>query len=154
MAVVGGWRVGCCQIGWNKQLHLHLDQLLYIWITSPLHRYLRYHQNLTHSLSLIWHWLFQVNPDVHLDQFYHKVEFHDNYSTDGYDISYPGLIMKIHLKRNIGYQVMQTFVPSSLFVTLGRIDKDLFTYLHLMFYLLQVTCLSTFHLNPSQAELP
>jgi len=66
--------------------------------------------------------LSQVNPDIHLDQFYHKVEFHDNYSTDGYDISYPGLIMKIHLKRNIGYQVMQTFVPSSLFVTLGYLS--------------------------------
>ena len=47
------------------------------------------------------------------------MDFHDNYSTETYDISYPGIIMKISLKRNIGYHVMQTFVPSTLFVMLG-----------------------------------
>jgi len=50
------------------------------------------------------------------------VEFHDTYSTDGYDISYPGIILKITLKRNIGYFVIQTFIPSALFVTLGYLS--------------------------------
>ena len=126
------------------------DQMNMKWLDESLSQ-VSSEFDLTHSSTAKLN--FQVNPDIHLDQFYHKVEFHDNYSTDGYDISYPGLIMKIHLKRNIGYQVMQTFVPSSLFVTLGRIDKYLLTYLHLMFYILQDTCLSTFPLNPSQAEL-
>ena len=64
----------------------------------------------------------QVNPDIRLDQFDHSVDFHDNYSTDIYDISYPGIIMKITLRRNIGYHVMQTFIPSTLFVTLGYLS--------------------------------
>jgi len=64
----------------------------------------------------------QVNPSIRLDQFSHKVEFHDTYSTDGYDISYPGIILKITLKRNIGYFVIQTFIPSALFVTLGYLS--------------------------------
>lgn len=65
-------------------------------------------------------YLFKVNPDIHLDQFKHKIDFHDNYSTNSYDISYPGLIMKITLRRSIGYHVLQTFVPSTLFVILGK----------------------------------
>ena len=50
------------------------------------------------------------------------MDFHDNYSTDTYDISYPGIIMKITLTRNIGYHVMQTFIPSTLFVILGYLS--------------------------------
>ena len=63
---------------------------------------------------------FQINPHIHLDQFSHKVSFHDNFVTSGYDLDYPLIIMKITLKRNIGYHVLQTFVPSSLFVILGE----------------------------------
>ena len=61
----------------------------------------------------------QVNKDIQLDQFKHTVEFHDSYITDDYDIKYPGIIMKITFKRNIGYHILQTFVPSTLFVMLG-----------------------------------
>ena len=61
----------------------------------------------------------QVNSEIHLDQFIFTVDLHDNYQTESYDISYPGLIMKITLTRVIGYHLLQTYVPSALFVILG-----------------------------------
>ena len=36
-----------------------------------------------------------------------------------YDITYPGLIMKITLTRVLSYHLIQTYIPSSLFVILG-----------------------------------
>jgi len=43
----------------------------------------------------------------------------DSYSTDYYDIAYPGLIMRLHLTRQIGYHIVQTYIPSTVFVVLG-----------------------------------
>merc|ERR1711982_222767 len=43
----------------------------------------------------------------------------DSYSTDYYDIQYPGLIMKLHLTRQIGYHIVQTYIPSTVFVVLA-----------------------------------
>ena len=63
-----------------------------------------------------------MNPGIHLDQFTHMVDFHDSYITDEYDINYPGIIMKITLKRNLGYHILQTFIPSTLFVILGYLS--------------------------------
>ena len=50
------------------------------------------------------------------------MEFQDYYNTDGYDLSYPSIILKITLKRNIGYFIIQTFIPSTLFVGLGDLS--------------------------------
>ena len=61
----------------------------------------------------------QVNSAIHLDQFMFNVDLHDNYQTIGYDITYPGLIMKITLTRVLSYHLIQTYIPSSLFVILG-----------------------------------
>ena len=61
----------------------------------------------------------QENEDITLDQFLHNVTFSDNYETTTYDISYPGLIMKITLDRVLGYHLMQTYLPSGLFVFLA-----------------------------------
>ena len=62
--------------------------------------------------------LAEVDGEITLDQFIHTVEFSDNYetSTSMYDISYPGLIMKITLDRVIGYHLLQTYIPSGIFV--------------------------------------
>ncbi|XP_023344357.1 glycine receptor subunit alpha-4-like [Eurytemora carolleeae] len=43
----------------------------------------------------------------------------DSYSTDYYDISYPGLKLQLHLTREIGYHIVQTYIPSTLFLVLG-----------------------------------
>ena len=75
--------------------------------------------NLQSEIFLIC--LFQINPHIKLDQFSHTVSFHDNFVTTGYDLDYPLIIMKITLKRNIGYHVLQTFIPSLLFVILGKL---------------------------------
>lgn len=60
-----------------------------------------------------------VNYNISLAQFSFKVLFMDAYSTDYYDIAYPGLILKLHLTRQIGYHIVQTYIPSSVFVVLA-----------------------------------
>ena len=54
-----------------------------------------------------------------LDQFTFSVNFL-TYAADSYDIEYPGLILQIRLARKIGYHVLQTYLPSTLFVLLGE----------------------------------
>ena len=36
-----------------------------------------------------------INPNISLAQFLFNVQYMDTYSTDYYDISYPGLIMRV-----------------------------------------------------------
>ena len=87
----------------------------------------------------------QVNPNITLDQFDERVVFQSNYDTDYYDLSYPGLILHIHLARKIHYHLIQTYIPSCLFVTVawlslfvnpeaipGRISMVMMTLLTLM----------------------
>jgi len=57
-----------------------------------------------------------VNANISLAQFDYKITLMDSYSTDYYDISYPGLIMKLHLTRQLTYHVVQTYIPSTVFV--------------------------------------
>ena len=81
--------------------------------------FLQFWQSLT---TILW----QVNPGIRLEQFSHTVEFQDNYNTDGYDLSYPGIILKITRQRNIGYFIIQTFIPSALFVGLGKLSSQIY----------------------------
>merc|ERR1711970_91718 len=60
-----------------------------------------------------------VNPNISLSQFEFNVILMDSYATDYYDIQYPGLIMRLHLTRQIGYHVVQTYIPSTVFVVLA-----------------------------------
>merc|ERR1719342_130974 len=60
-----------------------------------------------------------VNANISLAQFSFNVILMDSYSTDYYDIAYPGLIMKLHLTRQIGYHIVQTYIPSAVFVILA-----------------------------------
>jgi len=86
-----------------------------------------------------------VNPNISLDQFEEKVVFQRNYATDYYDLAYSGLILNIHLSRKINYHLIQTYIPSILFVTVawlslfvnpeaipGRISMVMMTLLTLM----------------------
>ena len=79
----------------------------------------------------------QVNPDIRLDQFSLEVVLEE--SVDTYDLSYSGgrvvanfficpelllddflgLIMALHLSRSSGFHLLQTYLPSSIFVLLG-----------------------------------
>ncbi len=62
----------------------------------------------------------QVNPNITLAQFGMSVSFSDSYATgDYYDLSYPGVILRVQLSRQIGYHVVQTYVPSVVFVALA-----------------------------------
>merc|ERR1712241_1222592 len=60
-----------------------------------------------------------VNYNISLAQFSFAVQLMDSYTTDYYDIAYPGLIMRLHLTRQIGYHIVQTYIPSTVFVVLG-----------------------------------
>ncbi len=73
------------------------------------------------SSQLNFRWLSdnQVNPNISLAQFSLDVHLSDSYATEIYDQSYPGVIMRIHLSRQLGYHVVQTYVPSVVFVALA-----------------------------------
>jgi len=60
-----------------------------------------------------------VNTNISLAQFEFKVTLADTYSTDYYDTSYPGLIMKLYLRRQLTYHIVQTYIPSSVFVVIA-----------------------------------
>jgi len=60
-----------------------------------------------------------VNPDIHLAQFEFSTMLLEEYTTDYYDLQYPGLELKLHLKRLIAYHVVQTYIPSTVFVILA-----------------------------------
>ena len=71
----------------------------------------------------------QSNPDIkiegQLEQFRYQVVWHKSHIVSNcHSSKYPGLIMEIILTRNIDYHLMQTFLPSTLYVTLGRIIQD------------------------------
>eukprot|EP00095_Tigriopus_kingsejongensis_P009947 maker-scaffold981_size73921-snap-gene-0.17 protein:Tk09947 transcript:maker-scaffold981_size73921-snap-gene-0.17-mRNA-1 annotation:"glycine receptor subunit alpha-4-like isoform x8" len=60
-----------------------------------------------------------VNENISLPQFDFEVKLGDNYSTDYYDLAYPGVIMRVLLTRKMSFHLMQTYVPSFIFVTLA-----------------------------------
>ena len=64
-----------------------------------------------------------VNPDIQLDQFEHQVEFSSFIPDDcnsSVSSEYPGVVMNIILTRSIAYHLLETYLPSTLFVTLGK----------------------------------
>merc|ERR1711997_1329224 len=73
------------------------------------------------QIQLEWMDLSQsnVNTNISLAQFEFKVTLTDAYSTDYYETSYPGLIMKLHLRRQLTYHIVQTYIPSTVFVVIA-----------------------------------
>ena len=62
----------------------------------------------------------KVNPMIDLPQFSFKAVFEDNWDLTEYDIkAYPGLIVKLQLKRHLTYYILQLYFPSTFFVTLA-----------------------------------
>ena len=76
----------------------------------------------------------QINPDIQLDQFSLAVDLEE--SIENYDLSYSGgldhlqaiglnklfilgLILTLHLSRSSGFHLLQTYLPSFIFVLLG-----------------------------------
>ena len=53
-----------------------------------------------------------LNPNITLDQFDPVITFPDNYKTDYYEYSFPGLILRMTLSRKINYHLIQTYIPS------------------------------------------
>ncbi|XP_023335147.1 glutamate-gated chloride channel isoform X2 [Eurytemora carolleeae] len=59
-----------------------------------------------------------VNKNISLAQFDVTVELSE-YSTSYYDLSYPGLILKLTLRRKLSYHMVQTFLPSAVFLCIA-----------------------------------
>ena len=92
-----------------------------------------------------WHHVNNINPNISLDQFEETVIFQEEYATDYYEIQYPGLILNIILNRKVNYHLINSYIPSCLFVTVawlslfvnpeaipGRISMVMMTLLTLM----------------------
>ena len=60
-----------------------------------------------------------INQNISLPQFDLEVELGDDYATDYYDLAYPGVIMKVILRRKVSFHLMQTYIPSSIFVVVA-----------------------------------
>ena len=60
-----------------------------------------------------------INQNISLPQFDLRVNLGDNYATDYYDLSYPGVIMRIVLSRKMSFHLWQTYIPSSIFVVVA-----------------------------------
>ena len=96
------------------------------------------------QMTFQWHHVNNVNPNITLDQFVEQVNF-ENYATDYYEISYPGLILNIKLSRKVNYHLINSYIPSCLFVIVawlslfinpeaipGRVSMVMMTLLTLM----------------------
>ncbi|XP_040569238.1 glutamate-gated chloride channel alpha [Lepeophtheirus salmonis] len=59
------------------------------------------------------------NNSISLAQFEYEVLFEENYFEEIASGVYPGVIMKIILKRNINYHLLQTYLPSGIFVVVA-----------------------------------
>ena len=57
-----------------------------------------------------------INQNISLPQFDLTVKLGDDYATDYYDLAYPGVIMRIILRRKMSFHLWQTYLPSTIFV--------------------------------------
>ena len=73
--------------------------------------------------DILFHWLEDSlmisNPDIHLPHYTYNIYTDKEYKTDYYNQSYPGLELKIHLIRKLNYHIVQTFLPSILYVCIA-----------------------------------
>ena len=51
--------------------------------------------------------------------YFAKTNMYVGFFADYYDLAYPGVIMRILLTRKMSYHLMQTYVPSTIFVSLA-----------------------------------
>lgn len=60
-----------------------------------------------------------VNPNISLDQFDFSADFASAYSTDYYEKNFPGVLLRLTFTRKMTYHLVQTYLPSVIFVTLA-----------------------------------
>ncbi len=73
----------------------------------------------TRQLMFRWSNTSNVNENISLNQFELKVFMESAYDTSYYDIQYPGLILKLYFKRKLSYHLMQSYIPSAVFLTVS-----------------------------------
>jgi gamma-aminobutyric acid receptor subunit alpha len=60
-----------------------------------------------------------IDPSSSLAQFDLMVSMNNEYNTDYYDIPYPGLILKLVMIRKLSYHLVQTYIPSTIYLTVS-----------------------------------
>ena len=73
----------------------------------------------TRQLKFRWLNSSHVNENISLAQFDLRVTMNSQYDTDYYDVPYPGLILKLSLMRKLNYHLVQTYVPSAVYLTVS-----------------------------------
>ena len=73
------------------------------------------------SDQIVFKWLnnSHINENISLAQFELLVSVNNDYNTDYYDLSYPGLIMTLTLRRKLSYHLVQTYIPSTIYLTVS-----------------------------------
>ncbi len=72
------------------------------------------------QLSFAWSNSSNVNRNISLTQFDLSVLMQSSYDTgDYYDLSYPGLILKLYLDRKLSYHLVQSYAPSAVFLSVS-----------------------------------
>lgn len=71
--------------------------------------------------QLVFNWMnnSNVNENISLAQFDLRVLPNQGYGTDYYELSYPGLIFTLVLRRKLSYHVVQTYIPSTIYLTVS-----------------------------------
>ncbi len=60
-----------------------------------------------------------VNENISLAQFDLSVSMESSYHTDYYELSYPGLILKLSMSRKLNYHLVQSYIPSTVHLTVS-----------------------------------
>ena len=70
----------------------------------------------TDEYQLSWNRDSYKNSRINLAQFTYDISYTDEYDMEEYDVVYPGLIATITFDRIKSYHIIQTYIPSGLFV--------------------------------------
>ena len=73
----------------------------------------------TQQLSFRWLNSSHVNTNISLAQFDLLVSMSNRYNTDYYDTQFPGLILQLVMIRKLNYHVVQTYIPSTIYLTVS-----------------------------------
>ena len=73
----------------------------------------------TEQLAFRWLNDSHVNTNISLAQFDLLVSMSNEYDTDYYDTRFPGLILQLVMIRKINYHIVQTYVPSAIYLTVS-----------------------------------
>jgi len=95
---------------------------IYILIVLYDYLFIRFESFGYTTQELLFDWLrdgSQVNKNISLAQFDVETSLVETYDTEYYDLNYPGLILKVTLRRKLKYHLIQTYMVSTVFLAIS-----------------------------------